>query len=265
MSIMMKNGTNSTVNSVPDICESYSEELLKQCLSVSELRFAAVTDNHKSITSMTTRLSEASTAISAITVFPSFIETVGIALKNEDIAISALIGGYPVSHTYLEVKLLECAMAVENGADEIEIAMDMGEVVSQEREEAESEIALMQEEIGEDAILKVTVDNTLLKDESDIRDVAMSVMRGGAGFICNRKDYGSEFDIAIMCQSVKEYFLETGKRVGVRFSVDGSDVERALLYYSTARQILSDEWFEEKLVRLSGNAFVEKLFGRING
>ena len=256
---------NDTIPVEMPLSGDYPAELLKRCLAATEVRFAAVTDNHRSIASATARLSEAETAISAITVFPSFIENAGIALENEEIAISALVGGYPVSHTYLEVKLLECAMAVENGADEIEIAMDMGEVVSLERDEAESEIALMQEEVGEDALLKVTVDNTLLKDEADMRNVAMSVMRAGAGFLCNRRDYGSDFDIAIMCRAVTDYFAETGRRVGVRFAVEGPDIDRAVRYYRVAERYLPQEWFAEKLVRLEGSAFWEKLFSEANG
>ena len=240
-------------------------EQLKRCLSVTEVRFATATDNHRSIASATARLSGAETAIAAITVFPSFIENAGIALKNEEIAISALVGGYPVSHTYLEVKLLECAMAMENGADEIEIAMDMGEVVSLAREEAESEIALMQEEVGEDALLKVTVDNTLLTDEEDIRNVAMSVMRAGAGFLCNRRDYGSDFDIAVMSRAVTDYFAETGRRVGVRFAVEGPDIDRAVRYYRAAERYLPQEWFAEKLVRLEGSGFWKKMFDKVTG
>ena len=93
--------------------------------------------------------------VASICVYPSFVETVGLAVDGSPMRITSVAAGFPASQTFLEVKMLEVAMAIENGADEVDIVMNVGKVLEGHYDEAASEVEVIKKEMGEDTILKV--------------------------------------------------------------------------------------------------------------
>ena len=67
--------------------------------------------------------------VASICIYPPFVETVGVVVDGTDMRITSVAGGFPSSQTFLEVKVLEVAMAVENGADEIDIVLNVGKML----------------------------------------------------------------------------------------------------------------------------------------
>lgn len=97
--------------------------------------------------------------MASICVYPAFVETVGLAVDGTPMRITSVAGGFPASQTYLEVKALEVAMAVENGADEIDIVLNVGRMLTGEYDEAANEVEVIRTEMDEDVVLKVIIES----------------------------------------------------------------------------------------------------------
>lgn len=138
----------------------------------------------------------------SICVTPAHVESVGVALGDSEIGITAMIN----SDTYCEVVMLECAMAIENGADEIELSLNIAELAEKEDGKIKSELSLIKEEIENEALLKVDIMADMLTDEQLQRAVKAAVV-AGADFVVTT--YDKIADVADIIKS-------SGKRVGIK-------------------------------------------------
>lgn len=192
-----------------------------------------------------------------ICVYPSMVETVGLALGESPVGITAVCGGFPSGQTYLEVKLLEVAMAIENGADEIDIVMNVGEFLAGNIDVAAAEIAALRAEIGDDALLKVILETGALKDADMIYSGAMMAMRSGADFIKSSTGKIAQGvtpeAFRVMCVAVKDYNEQTGKLVGVKCAGGISDFATAQQYVEIVREVLGEEWMSPSLFRIGSS------------
>ena len=145
-------------------------EVYKRCFGCIDLTSLGATDSRRSIGEFTRKAIELprhfpeAGSVASICVYPVFVETVGLAAGDSKMAITSVSGGFPSSQTYLEVKMLETAMAIENGADEIDIVISIGEMLDGEYDLAGNEIETLRAEIGDDAILKVILESGTLSD-----------------------------------------------------------------------------------------------------
>lgn len=164
-------------------------EVYKRCFGCIDLTSLGATDSRRSIGEFTRKAIELprhfpeAGSVASICVYPVFVETVGLAAGDSKMAITSVSGGFPSSQTYLEVKMLETAMAIENGADEIDIVISIGEMLDGEYDLAGNEIETLRAEIGDDAILKVILESGTLSDPELIHKAATIAMEAGADFI----------------------------------------------------------------------------------
>ena len=68
--------------------------------------------------------------VAAICVYPNFAEVVKDTLEVEDVKIACVSAGFPSSQTFIEVKVAETAMALMEGADEIDIVISVGKFLA---------------------------------------------------------------------------------------------------------------------------------------
>lgn len=182
--------------------------------------------------------------MASICVYPVFVETVGLAAGDSKMAITSVSGGFPSSQTYLEVKMLETAMAIENGADEIDIVISIGEMLDGEYDLAGNEIETLRAEIGDDAILKVILESGTLSDPELIHKAATIAMEAGADFIktsTGKNGIAATPEAAVaMCLAIRQFAEKTGRKVGFKAAGGISTAESAALYYSIVEEILGE-------------------------
>ena len=201
-------------------------EVYKFCYSTIDLTTLSCNDSVGSVTAFATKAAEFYQKyphipnVASICVYPSFVETVGLAVDGTPMRITSVAGGFPASQTFLEVKALEIAMAVENGADEIDIVMNVGHMLSGEYNEAASEVEMLREECTEDVVLKVIIESGALKTPELIRKASLLSMFAGADFV---KTSTGKIDVAatpeaavVMCQAIRDYYEKTGKKIGFK-------------------------------------------------
>lgn len=187
-------------------------------------------------------------------VFPSMIESAAVAISGQNVALTAVCGAFPSGQTYIEVKMLEVAMAIENGADEIDFVIDIGAVIEGQIELAKAEIATIVEEIDGEAVVKVILETGVLQDEQLIYDASMAAMQAGADFIktsTGKTEIGATPEAArTMCRAIKAYAELTGKMVGFKASGGIRTDDQAQLYYDIVSAELGAQWLTPALFRL---------------
>lgn len=190
----------------------------------------------------------------ALCVWPSMVEAVALAVGEAPVGVAAVCGGFPSGQTYMEVKLLEAALAVENGADELDTVIDLGAVLSGNLEQAAAEIEALKEEVGDEAILKVILEVGVLKTDELIYKAAMTAMEAGADFIktsTGKTATGATPEAArVMCRAIGDYAKKSGRQVGFKAAGGIRTAEAAQQYYHIVEQELGAEWLTPALFRL---------------
>jgi len=249
-------------------------DVYKFCYSTIDLTTLACTDSVESVTRFARRAAEFYIDyphipnVASICVYPPFVETVGLAVDGTPMRITSVSGGFPASQTFLEVKVLETAMAIENGADEIDIVINVGELLAGRVDEMASEIEVLREEADE-VVLKVIIESGALKTPELIRKASLLSMMAGADFV---KTSTGKIDVAatpeaavVMCEAIRDYYEKTGRKVGFKAAGGVRTAEDAALYYTIVEQTLGKEWLTPELFRIGASSVANNLISAIEG
>ena len=250
-------------------------DVYKFCLSAVDLTTLTCNDSVESVTDFAKRTVTFNEQypeipnVASICVYPSFVETVGVAVDGTAMRITSVAGGFPASQTFLEVKMLEVAMAVENGADEVDIVLNVGKVLTGAYDEAANEVEMIRSEMDEDIVLKVILETGALKTPELIHKASIISMAAGADFI---KTSTGKIDVAatpeaavVMCQAIKAYYDKTGRKVGFKAAGGVKTPQDAALYYTIVEQILGQEWLTTDLFRIGASSAANNLLSAIVG
>ena len=206
--------------------------------------------------------------VAAICVYPCFAEIVKDTLEVEDVNIACVSAGFPSSQTFIEVKVAETAMAILDGADEIDIVISVGKFLSGDYETMCDEIAEIKATC-KDKHLKVILETGALQSAENIKKASILSMYAGADFI--KTSTGKQQPAAtpeaayVMCQAIKEYYEQTGVKVGFKPAGGINCVNDALIYYTIVKEVLGDEWLTNKLFRLGTSRLANLLLSEIVG
>lgn len=206
--------------------------------------------------------------VAAICVYPNFAEIVKDTLEVEDVKIACVSGGFPSSQTFIEVKVAETAMAIMEGADEIDIVISVGKFLAGDYEQVCDEIEELKATCKEHH-LKVILETGALQSASNIKKASVLAMYSGADFI--KTSTGKQQPAAtpeaayVMCNAIKEYYEKTGRKVGFKPAGGINCVNDALIYYSIVKEILGEEWLNNSLFRLGTSRLANLLLSEILG
>ena len=207
-------------------------------------------------------------SVAAICVYPNFVKTVRSVLTAEGVQVACVSGCFPASQSFIEVKIAETALAIADGADEIDIVLNLGAFLSGDYEEAATEIQ-EQRSTARAAHLKVILETGALKDPELIRKASILSLFSGADFLktSTGKEYpGADLRAAyILCSVLKEYFDKYGEKRGVKFSGGIRSAEEAVKYYCIVEALLGKEWLDNKLFRIGASSLVGSLQKEVLG
>lgn len=252
-----------------------NREVYEKCLSCIDLTSLGATDSHDHIEKFVRKAVEFPArypdlpGVASVCVYPSFVETAGIVIGESGLAITSVSGGFPSSQTYLEVKMLETSMAVENGADEIDIVIGVGEMLSGEYDPMGNEIETLRKEVGEDVTLKVILETGLLRDPALIYRASIIAMLAGADFIktsTGKSGPGATPEAAVtMCTAIRNFAETTGRRTGFKAAGGISTPEDAALYYTIVEHILGEAYLNPERFRIGASSLAGNLLDAITG
>lgn len=250
-------------------------EIYKFCYSAIDLTTLSCNDSVTSVTEFARKAVEFYDKyphipnVASICIYPAFVETVGVAVDGSPMRITSVAGGFPAAQTYLEVKALEVAMAVENGADEIDIVLNVGRMLTGEYDEAANEVEVIRAEMDSDIVLKVIIESGALRTPDLIRKASLLSMFAGADFV---KTSTGKIDVAatpeaavVMCHAIRDYYEKTGRKVGFKAAGGVRTPQEAVLYYTIVEEILGKEWLTTELFRIGASSAANNLLSAIEG
>ena len=206
--------------------------------------------------------------VATIFVYPCFAEVVKDTLEVEGVNIACVSGSFPSSQALLEVKTIETALAIKDGADEIDMVMPVGKFLQGDYEGVSDEIQEMKAVCGDHA-LKVILETGDLVTASNIKKASILAMYAGADYI--KTSTGKEKISAtpeaayVMCQAIKEYYDETGIQIGFKPAGGINTVMDAITYYTIVKEVLGEKWLTNKWLRLGTSRLANLLLSEIEG
>ncbi|HHU25592.1 MAG TPA: deoxyribose-phosphate aldolase [Bacteroidales bacterium] len=251
--------------------ENNTREVWKFLYSCIDLTTLNTTDTKEEVWRFTEKVNEFDGSnpeidnVAAICVYPNLVATVKEAL-TADVRIAAVSGGFPASQTFTEVKIAETALAVADGADEIDIVLNLGLFLNEEYEEMCDEIGEIKESCH-GAALKVILETGALKTAANIHSASILSQYSGADFLktSTGKIYSgaSPEAVYVMCQAVKSYYKRTKTKTGIKVSGGVSSVEDAVKYYTIVKETLGEGWLSPTLFRIGTSRLADILLKEI--
>ena len=254
--------------------ENMNEEVYKFLFNCIDLTTLRSTDSPRSVADFVERVNDFDNEhpemknVAAICVYPNFSQVVRTVLEVSDVDIACVAGCFPSSQSFLEVKVAEVALAVEGGADEIDIVLNLGNFLDGDYEEGCDEISELKHSCRE-ARLKVILEAGALKTAANIKAASILSMYSGADFIktSTGKEYpGADLQAAyVMCQCIKEYYEKTGRMVGFKPAGGVRTPEEAVSYYCIVKEVLGEQWLTNEYFRIGASGLANNLLSAIWG
>jgi deoxyribose-phosphate aldolase len=254
--------------------ENNTLEVKKQLFNCIDLTTLSTSDSDQSVMKFVQKVNDFDEKypdlknVAAICVYPRFAEVVKDTLEVEDVNIACVSAGFPSSQTFIEVKVAETALAISEGANEIDIVISVGEFLNGNYAEVCEEIEEIKETCKE-AHLKVILETGALLNASNIKKASILAMYSGADFI--KTSTGKQNPAAtpeavyVMCQAIKEYHEKTGIKIGIKPAGGINCVRDAVIYYTIVKEVLGEEWLNNKLFRLGTSRLANMLLSEIVG
>ena len=254
--------------------ENNNIDVKKEIFHCIDLTTLKCTDSEESVMKFTEKVNEFVDKypdlenVATICVYPNMAEIVSDSLEADNVKIACVSGGFPSSQTFMEVKIAETAMAIHAGAEEIDIVMPVGKFLCGDYEGMCDEIGELKDVCGEKT-LKVILETGALRTASNIKKAAILAMYAGADFI--KTSTGKEAISAtpeaalVMCEAIKEYYKETGRKVGFKAAGGIDSVKKALAYYTIVKEVLGEEWLNNGLFRIGTSRLTNLLLSDIIG
>lgn len=257
-----------------------SPAVLKKCFSLMDLTTLHTNDTDESVLKLVRKVNDLPSRYpdyplpASICVYPNFAHVVRENRTDENVHVTTVSSCFPSAQSFLEVKVRECELAVEDGADEIDIVLALNSFLAGDYEKAAGEIRTMKAaidtkaaELGRKVILKAILETGLLVSPENIAKASFLAMEAGADFI---KTSTGKVDVNatpmaafVMCECIKRYYEQTGRKVGFKAAGGISTAKEAVAYYYIVSSVLGDEWLDRSLFRFGVSRLGNSLMGAI--
>lgn len=256
------------------VAENDTPEVKKFLMGSIELTTLKTTDSEESVMRFTERVNDfdndypALPHVATICVYPRFASVVSETLQVEGVEVACVSGSFPSSQALIEVKVAETALALKDGATEIDMVMSVGAFLSEDYETVCDEISELKAVCGERK-LKVILETGLLPSASAIKKASLLAMYAGADYI--KTSTGKEKPAAtpeaayVMCQAIKEYYEKTGIQIGFKPAGGLNTVHDALVYYTIVKEVLGERWLTNQWFRLGTSRLANLLLSEVTG
>lgn len=255
--------------------ENRNADVYKKIFNSIDLTTLKTTDSQQSVAKFTERVNSFEEdygdlpPVAAICVYPNFVPVVRTTLDVSSVGVAAVAGAFPTSQSFIEVKVAEIGLAVEAGADEIDVVLNVGDFFDGDYESVCDDLDEMKHSCRS-ARMKVILETGALKTALNIRDASILALYSGADFLktSTGKEYpGASLDACyVMCQCIREYYEKTGRVVGFKAAGGISTTEEVLKYYTIVKTVLGEKWADSnELFRIGASRLANALLSDIVG
>ena len=254
--------------------ENMTPAVKKFLMGSVELTTLKTTDSEESVLKFTERVNDFDNTypdlphVATICVYPCFAKIVSQSLEVEGVEVACVSGSFPSSQALLEVKIAETALAVKDGATEIDIVMSVGKFQSGDYETVCDEISELKAVCG-DKKMKVILETGCLANGTEIKKASLLSMFAGADYI--KTSTGKEKIAAtpeaayIMCEAIKDYYDQTGIQIGFKPAGGINTVKDAVTFYTIVKEVLGEKWLTNQYLRLGTSRLANLLLSDVLG
>ena len=249
--------------------ENRKNEVYQFMLNCIDLTTLSSTDTQSSVRKFVQRVNDFDNNypqyknVAAICTYANFADVVRNALDVDAVKVAVCSANFPSSQAHLEVKTAETALAIADGADEVDIVFNLGLYFDNNYEDLCDEISEIKQACG-DKHLKVILETGALKTAEHIRNASVLAMYSGADFI--KTSTGKIYDGAsveaayVLCRWLKEYYEKHGEMIGFKASGGISTTEDAIKYYTIVKEVLGEKWLTNEYFRIGASRLANALF-----
>ena len=276
-----KEGIDRSLGIIAENLENVvSAEVLMDCFAMMDVTTLHTEDTVSSVSRLVDKVNSLKRDYpqyplpASVCVFPNFAATVAARRADPRMHVTAVSSCFPTAQSFLEVKVRECELAVEGGADEIDIVLALNSFLAGDYEAASREIREMKAaidrkaaEAGRTVLLKVILETGLLVTPERIAEASFLAMEAGADFIKTSTGKVSvnatPMAAYVMCECIRAYHAETGRKVGFKAAGGISNAMDAVCYYSIVSTILGKEWLDSRWFRFGVSRLANALMSAI--
>lgn len=254
--------------------ENNTMEVKKFLFNSVELTTLKTTDSETSVLQFCEKVNKFDDAfpdmghVATVCVYPNFAGVCHDTLENDNIEIACVSACFPSAQSFPEVKVAETALALRDGATEIDIVIPVGKFLSEDYEGMCDEIEEIKAVCGERK-LKTILETGCLKTASNIKKASILAMYSGADYIktsTGKLEPAATPEAAfVMCQAIKEYYEKTGRQVGFKPAGGMKTVRDALTYYTIVKVVLGEKWLTNQYLRLGTSSLANLLLSEVQG
>lgn len=254
--------------------ENDNLEVKKFLMGSVELTTLKTTDSEDSVLAFTERVNQFDEQypelphVATICVYPCFAKTVSETLEVDGVEIACVSGSFPSSQALIEVKVAETALAIKDGATEIDIVMPVGKFLSGNYEEVADEISELKNVCGEKK-MKVILETGCLKTAANIKKASILSMYAGADYIktsTGKLEPAATPEAAYaMCQAIKEYYDKTGIQIGFKPAGGLNTVMDAITMYTIVKEVMGEKWLTNQWFRMGTSRLANLLLSEVVG
>jgi deoxyribose-phosphate aldolase len=197
--------------------------------------------------------------VAAVCVYPNLVPVAKRALAASTVKVASVATAFPAGQSPLDVKLADAHRAVELGADEIDMVIDRGAMLSGDYAQVFDEIAATKEACG-GAHLKVILETGELGSYDVVRKASEIAIAAGADFI--KTSTGKVQPAAtppvtlVMLEAIRDHYYATGRRIGMKPAGGVRTAKQSLHYLVLVKETLGDAWLTPDLFRFGASALL---------
>lgn len=242
------------------------ENILKRILSVIDLTTLEGSDTSLKIHELCMAAKTYQTA--AVCIYPIFVEQAKAELKDTNIKVASVAGGFPSGQLPLDLKLAEIKYVLSKGVDEVDTVISRGLLMSQKVDEVADTLKAIHYLTQNKVLLKIILETGELQTLTLIKQAAQIAIDSGADFIktsTGKIKRGVTSDALIMmCLVIREEYLKTGRKIGIKIAGGISDVNIAIEYFKIIEYILGEQWLIPLYFRIGASRLLKDIINNQN-
>ena len=256
------------------VSENDNLEVKKFLLGSVELTTLSTSDTEEKVLAMIEKVNRFDSEypdlphVAAVCAYPCFTKLMADSLEVDGVEITNVTGNFPSSQTFLEVKTIETALAIKDGATNIDIVMPVGKFLSGDYEGVCDTISEIKQTCG-DVPMKVILETGDLRNARDIKTASLLAMYAGADYLKTstgkEKVSATPESVYILCQAIKEYYDKTGIQIGLKPAGGINTVMDAVIYYTIVKEVLGEKWLTNYWFRMGTSRLTNLLLSEITG
>ncbi|MBF1629683.1 MAG: deoxyribose-phosphate aldolase [Prevotella sp.] len=256
------------------VSENDNPEVKKFLLGSVELTTLSTADTEEKVLAMVEKVNKFDSEypdlphVAAVCAYPCFTKLIADSLEVDGVDITNVTGNFPSSQALLEVKTIETALAIKDGATQIDIVMPVGKFLSGDYEGVCDTIGELKQTCG-DVPMKVILETGDLRNARDIKTAAVLAMYAGADYLKTstgkEKISATPESVYVLCQAIKEYHKKTSIQIGLKPAGGINTVMDAVIYYTIVKEVLGEKWLTNYWFRMGTSRLTNLLLSEIIG